>query len=285
MEYVKLGDYQLSRIAYGCYAMGGYDWGCVSDSDSIRAVHRAVDNGITFFDTADVYGLGHSEEVLGKALSTCNKHVFVASKFGLDWAQNGTISRNSSAKYITKAVEASLRRLKMDCIPLYQIHYPDVSTSFEETMSALIDCQQSGKIKYIGCSNFDKKQFESLQCYGDVISLQSLFSLVDRDSTPKSAQSEVGKIPLFFAYGCLVKGLLCGKFNLKTKFGENDNRRRDPHFQGDQFSLNLEVADAVSVVARKYKKTPSQVALRWVLDTPGVSSAIVGVRNKWTANG
>jgi len=174
MEYKKLGetDLEISRIGFGCWAIGGHGYGKVDDNESIEAIKKALDSGINFFDTADVYGFGHSEEILGKALGTQRNDVIIATKFGINWKENGHTFKDCSAKRVVKAVENSLRRLKIDTIPLYQIHWPDPNTTLQETMGALIDCQKSGKIRYIGSSNFNAGLIEQIQKIGRIESLQ-----------------------------------------------------------------------------------------------------------------
>ncbi len=278
MEYIKFGDYKVSRVAFGCYAMGGYDWGEVSDIDSITAVQCALDKGINFFDTADVYGLGHSEKVLAKALGAKRHDAVIATKFGLSWDKNASISNNCSATYVVNALENSLKRLKLDCIPLYQIHWPDPSVPFEETMAALLKCKQQGKVRHIGCSNFNCSQIENINQYGDILSLQTQYSLVDREFEDSLSDYCLSKEISVLAYGALVKGLLSGKFNSSSSFAVSDLRHRDTHFQGEEFKHNLKIADVVRVIAEKYKKTMAQVALRWVLDSPSVSCVIAGIK-------
>ena len=156
MEYVKFGSTPLtiSRIGVGCAAIGGYDYGKVDDRESVTAIRKAFDLGITFFDTADVYGFGHAEEILAQALGKHRAEVIVATKFGVSWEGKGRTTRDISAARVVEALEGSLRRLKLECIPLYQIHWHDFRTSLEETMQALKRCQEAGKVRFVGCCNF-----------------------------------------------------------------------------------------------------------------------------------
>ena len=182
MEYKRLGltDLKVSRIGFGCWAMGGHGWGKVDDKDSIAAIRRALDLGVNFFDTADVYGFGHSERILSKALGTNRSKVIIATKFGLKWDKSGKITKDISSKRVVEALDNSLKRLGVDCIPLYQIHWPDNITSISETMVALRKCQEKGKIKYIGCSNFSVKLIKEAQKISRLESLQLPYNITMR---------------------------------------------------------------------------------------------------------
>lgn len=279
MEYKKIGDLNVSRLAFGCWAIGGHGWGDVSDKDSITAIKLALDMGVNFFDTADVYGFGHSEEVLSKALGEKRHDVVIATKFGVCWDEQANISRNNSSAYIVKALEDSLLRLRVDCIPLYQIHWPDSNTPIEETMLTLMECKKQGKIQNIGCSNFSYTQLNKAMDYGNIVSLQSPYSLLDRGIENRVPGDCVKNSISLITYGALVKGLLSGKFNKNSKFTVNDIRSRDSNFLGEKFVRNLEFCEIVDNMAYKYNKTSAQVALRWVLDTTGVTAAIAGIKS------
>jgi aryl-alcohol dehydrogenase-like predicted oxidoreductase len=172
--------FRVSRIGFGCAPMGGYDYGNVREGESIDAVHKALDMGINFFDTADVYGFGRAEEVLGRALGTERNNVIIATKFGLKWDASSRVSRDCSKKRVYQAIEGSLRRLKIEAITLYQIHWPDPETSIEETMEALLLSKEAGKIKHIGCSNFKIDLVQQCQKVGRLEFLQDSYNLVDR---------------------------------------------------------------------------------------------------------
>src|SRR5947207_3407434 len=156
MEYRKLAftDLEVSRVGFGGWAISGHGWGPVDDRESAAAVQRALDLGINLFDTADVYGFGHSEEVLASALGDERRHAVIATKFGVTWDARGRVSRDVSPPRVVAALEASLRRLRLDCIPLYQVHWPDGATPVAATMEALRRCQEAGKVRWIGCCNF-----------------------------------------------------------------------------------------------------------------------------------
>lgn len=279
MEYMKLGltDLEISRVGFGCWAIGGHGWGNVDDSLSIAAIREAYNLGINFFDTADVYGFGHSEEILSRALGEYRHEVIIATKFGVSWDADGNIGRNSSAKYISAAVGASLKRLNIDCIPLYQIHWPDYDTPIMETMEALRRCQEEGKIRYIGCSNFSSKLIRNAQKYGRLESLQVPLSIIRnniKDECLTCRELNMGII----VYDVLVKGLLSGKFQSDAKFNADDIRSLDKNFQGIKFKKNLELVKKMKEIGAGYGKTVSQVAIRWALDNPSITCAITGIK-------
>lgn len=280
MEYSQLGqtDLNISRIGFGCWAVGGYGWGDVCDDDSILAIRKALDLGINFFDTADVYGLGHSEEILSRALGDDRKKVVIATKFGVSWDQDGKTWKDISPGRVVLALEGSLKRLKLECIDLYQIHWPDNVTAIEDTMFALIKCQEKGKIKFIGCSNLDQGSIERALGMGRIESSQFPYSLISRDAEkeyfPMCRRSNMSAL----VYGPLEKGLLTGKYKNKTSFPPNDVRSRDPNFQTAKFDKIMELVKILEKISLKYKKTISQVAIRWLLEHKGTTSVVAGMK-------
>ena len=165
MEYKYIGNTinQITRIGFGCWAIGGHGYGNVSDDESIKSIQHAIDLGINFFDTADVYGFGHSEEILSKALGNKRHEVFIATKFGVAWDENGNTKKDCSPSRVVKALDASLKRLRIEIIPLYQIHWPDGTTNLDDTLDVLEKCQREGKIINIGCSNFSSELLGSIK--------------------------------------------------------------------------------------------------------------------------
>jgi myo-inositol catabolism protein IolS len=278
MEYKRLGltDLNVSAIGFGCWAIGGHGYGDVDDDESIKTIRTALDLGINFFDTADVYGFGHSEEILSKALGKERKKVIIATKFGMNWDKDKKPFKDCSPKRAVEALDASLRRLKIDCIPLYQIHWYDGKTRIAETMKALLKCKEAGKIKYIGVSNFPLELTKQALETGIIDSIQLPYSLINTSWTGQ-IEHYVKELKLgIIAYQVLARGLLTGEVKENTQFGPKDTRAADKDFQGSLFKKNLEIVNKMKKIALKYGKTTSQLAIRWVLDNPLVSSAIVG---------
>ena len=280
MEYEKLGltDLVISRIGFGCWAMGGSRGATVDDHNSIRAVHEALNSGINFFDTADVYGFGHSEEILCKALGNDRNQVVIATKFGIKWDENGNTSRDCSPARVVEALEGSLRRLKLDCMPLYQIHWPDPKTDISSTMDALKKAQEAGKIRYIGCSNFPPHMIREVAAIARIESVQVPYNVVDR-----SIEKEMLSLCKEYQFGVLVysplaQGVLSGKYTYGTRFKEDDFRSNSDNFQGATYSRNLSMAEKMKKIGIPHGKSPSQVAIRWVLDNPHITCAITGIR-------
>lgn len=280
MEYKKLGSTSLniSRIGFGCWAIGGYGWGKVNDEESIFAIKRALELGINFFDTADVYGFGHSEEILGKALGKKRKDIVIATKFGLKWDEKGNLERDASPKRIEKALDASLKRLGLDCIPLYQIHWPDPKTQISETMEALKNLQKKGKIKYIGCSNFSPKLIREAQEFCRLESLQGPYNIIEKEIEKETFALAKERQIAVITYSTLAQGLFSGKYRDDAKFDKKDIRSRYENWQGDKFKANLKLVEKLKEIGARYNKTPAQVAIRWVLENPQVTSALIGIK-------
>jgi myo-inositol catabolism protein IolS len=282
METATVGptDLRTSRIGFGCWAMGGHGYGHVDDRESIQAVRKALDVGINLFDTADVYGFGHSEEVLAEGLGDQRKNVIIATKFGVCWDEQGETFKDCSPRRVFEAVEGSLRRLQIDCIPLYQIHWHDGKTPLEEVMDALERCREAGKILHVGCCNLSQDLLLTACRNHKLVSYQCLYSLARRENeeTIRNAAIEqgIGTLP----FGVIGRGVFSGKFAETSRFGEKDTRKEDKDFQGNQLKKNLSIADALEKIGKKYEKTSSQVAIRWVLDNPDVTCALVGMKNE-----
>lgn len=280
MEYTEIAGYQaVSRLGFGCYALGGHGWGKVDRHEAIMAVKRAFNLGVNFFDTADVYGFGQSEEMLCRALGSHRHDVIIATKFGVRWDDNGKTWKDNSPIYMRKALEASLRRLKLDCIPLYYIHWPDQKTDVDEILHAMADCMQEGKIGAIGISNFSAKQIKEAAEIISVHANQSKLNLLEReaiyDQLPLCRSNNIA----FISWGSLADGLLTGKFRKESTFADNDHRNRSPNFQGARLRLNLKKVEVLERFAFDRNMSAAQLALRWLLDTTGVGSVLVGAKN------
>lgn len=268
MEYINLGqtDLKISRLGLGTWAIGGFGWGKINDIDSIAAIRKAWDLGISFFDTADVYGLGHAEEILAKALGRSCKKAIIATKFGVRVGNDGKTYKDISPQYAVEALEASLRRLKIDCIPLYQIHWPDGVTNIYDTMNALKKCQEQGKIKHIGYSNFPIGLIAEAEGAARGESLQVPYNLIARDIEKEIIPFCQERNITLITYGPLAQGLLSGKISKEFKFGSNDIRARDPNWQGEAFKRNLVRVEFLKKIGEQHGKTAAQTAIRWVLD-------------------
>jgi aryl-alcohol dehydrogenase-like predicted oxidoreductase len=256
----------VPRLGMGCWAVGGHGWGKVDDCESIKAVRYAFEQGITLFDTADVYGLGKSESLLRQALGTHIENVFVTTKGGVRWDTSGKVWNDSSPEYLRTAVEASLKRLGLETIPLYYIHKLDNRTPIKDILSALSDLQSAGKISAIGVSNFSSNELLEALEIASVAAVQTRLNILHPENG--YALQDICKrnqIKLI-AWGALNDGLLTGKFGPHTKFGENDHRSRSADFQGSNLVNHIRRVEKLRPIADKYNATLSQLALRWIMD-------------------
>lgn len=279
MEYRTLGSTGLSvsAIGLGTWTMGGRWWGPANDADSIATIHTALDLGINLVDTADVYGFGRSEKLLGQALTTRRDDVVIASKVGLRWNNRGQIKNDLSREYILGAIDESLRRLRTDYLDLYQVHWPDPHTPVEETVEALTACVEAGKVRYLGASNLSPEQLLEYRKYGRVETLQPPLNLFER-------QAEVQLLPIclkenigVLSYSALCRGLLTGKFKPDHVFHEKV-RKGHPLFQGATFKRNVAIVDRLREMASDRQKTVGQLAVAWVLAHSAISTALCGAR-------
>lgn len=282
----KLGwtNEELTVIGLGAWAMGGggwaYSWGPQDDRESIATIQRALDLGINWIDTAAVYGLGHSEEIVGNAIRGRRDQVFLATKCGLVWDERGNISGRLKAWSVRQELEASLRRLQVDVIDLYQIHWPNPDEDIEEAWTEMAKMVEEGKVRYIGVSNFDVGQMERVRAIHPVASLQPPYSMIrrgiEKEILPYCAKHNIGVI----AYSPLASGLLTGKFTRErlAQLTPDDWRRRGNAFQEPELSANLEFVDALKAIAERYGRPVSHLAIAWVLRRPEVTAAIVGAR-------
>ncbi|MCH8148661.1 MAG: aldo/keto reductase [Planctomycetes bacterium] len=271
---------RVSAVALGTWAMGGdvAVWGHIDDRESIAAIQQALDCGINLIDTAPIYGNGHAEEIVGKAVSGRRNEVVIATKCGLvPPDRDGDLPiRNLSAKQIHRECEASLRRLRVDAIDIYHCHWPDPETPVRETMEALVTLWDQGKIRAIGLSNFGCERLAAAREFGPIHCLQPPFSMLNRraadDLLPYCKEHQIGVI----CYGPLAKGLLTGKFHRDAKF--NDLRSQDADFQGVRYYRNLDIVDELKKVAIKYDKTVGQLAINWAASFPGIAAPIFGAK-------
>lgn len=280
MENSRLGntDLYISRIGFGCAPIGGYDYGKVDDSESKRAILHAIDKGIKFFDTADVYGFGHAEELLGEALSLRKQNVIVATKFGVNWNENGHTWRDISPLRVMEAVDHSLKRLRRDFIDLYQVHWPEHNARMEDTYDALMNCQQHGKIKHIGFCNYDLASLKELQNKFRIDSLQNSYNLLNRTIETNLLEFCRIKGVSFIAHSSLARGFLSGKYSEEYQFDGPDTRSKSQYFSNQYRAEKSALLNALKRISLKYGKTLSQVAIRWVLDNDLVDCSLVGFK-------
>jgi aryl-alcohol dehydrogenase-like predicted oxidoreductase len=279
MEFVS-SPLRLSRIALGTWAIGGWMWGGSDEAESIKTIHAALDRGINLIDTAPVYGFGRSEEIVGRALAQDGRRrqAVIATKVGLAW-QDGKPYRNASRSRIAQEAEESLRRLQTDVIDIYQVHWPDPNTAIEETAEAMAELYRAGKIRAIGVSNFSPAEMDAFRAVAPLHTLQPPYNLFERgieDSVlPYSRDNGLTTL----VYGSLCRGLLSGRMNLGTSFTGDDLRHNDPKFQPSRFRQYITAVEALDRFAQvNYNKRVIHLALRWLLDRPGVGVALWGAR-------
>jgi aryl-alcohol dehydrogenase-like predicted oxidoreductase len=281
MRYVRLGrtNLQVSAIAFGTWSFGG-DWGAFDADEAKKTVGRALDLGITFFDTAQAYGFGASERLLADGLWSRVKRdsVVVATKGGLR-KEGNTLHRDASAGWLREGVEASLRNLRTDYIDLYQVHWPDPKTPADETGRVLGDLVREGKIRHAGVSNFSPGQMTELAQYGPVETDQPPYHMFHRDIEaevlPYTAKNDIGVL----VYGPLAHGLLSGSMTTQTTFAANDWRGSSADFKGEKFARDLVLVERLKQYAAAHEITLPQLAIAWTISNPAVDVAIVGARH------
>ena len=277
--------YPPSRMSFGCEQLGGSDWGNYHVSDIRSAIRCAFDMGVTVFDTADVYGLGRSEIELSKALGEHRNSCFIITKFGLQWRRDSPggraqIVNNTNPQYLRTTLEASLRRLKIDAIPLYLVHWPDVNTPLYETLETLSRMVRQGKILNYGLSNFDVTSLKYAVTEFEISAIECPYNLIEwKDSHDLLRYAKTQGLASF-SYGPLVQGLLSGKYTSNSQFNVNDRRHRLPQFSENSWIRNSVILSALSKVSLKYEKSISQCAIRWVLDSGLVDSVIFGAKSR-----
>ncbi len=292
-------DLRITALGVGAWAMGGggweFAWGPQEDDESISAIKAALDRGLNWIDTAAGYGLGHSETVVGRAVQGLSKRPYIFTKCSLVWDAQGRISHSLEASSIRREAEASLKRLAVDSIDLYQIHWPAWKGapesaspgSIEEAMGELAKLRAEGKIRHIGVSNFDAAQMERARKIAPIASLQPPYSLVARgvgqSVLPYCREHGIGVI----VYSPMASGLLSGAMTREriANFPEDDWRRRSPHFQEPALSRNLRLVETLRAIGKRHNVTPGEVAIAWTLRNPAVTGAIVGIRRPDQVNG
>ena len=296
MQTRKLGnsDLYITPVGYGAWAVGGsgwqFAWGSQDDNDSVAAIHRALELGVNWIDTAAVYGLGHSEEVVARALkSWSGPRPYVFTKCGLRWDAQGNVQKVLTSSSIRREIEDSLRRLSVEVIDLYQIHWPPDpdSPALEEGWSTLADLKREGKVRWIGVSNFDVQQLKRAQAIAPVTSLQPPYSLVHREIEdeilPYCLREGIGVI----VYSPMASGLLTGAMTREraSRLPQDDWRRLHPDFTEPNLSRNLALVERLREIAKRHNRSVGEVAIAWTLHHPAVTGAIAGARNAKQAEG
>jgi len=292
METAKFGntDMMISRIGFGAWAIGGgnwaFGWGPQDDGEAIAAIHRAIDKGMNWIDTAAVYGLGHSEELVAGALKGMSKKPYIFTKCGLVWDDARKTSQNLKAESIRMECEASLQRLNVEVIDLYQVHWP-VDKDLEEAWEVMEKLRLEGKVRYIGVSNYNVEQIGICMKIAPVSSLQPPYSLLNRayekEVLPFCKENGIGVI----VYSPMGSGLLTGAMTREriAAMPSDDWRRNSNYFQEPALTQNLILVEKLKSIGKKYGRSAGEVAIAWTLQNPAVTAAIVGGRNAGQVDG
>lgn len=293
MQTKQLGnsDMHITPLGIGAWAIGGggwaFGWGPQDDAESIAAIREGLDRGMNWIDTAAVYGLGHSEEIVAKALDGITNRPYVFTKCARVWNEQRQIGKCLKADSIRRECEASLRRLKVDVIDLYQVHWPEPDEDIEEGWAALAKLKAEGKVRWIGVSNFSADQMKRVQSIAPITSLQPPYSIVSPEIEeailPHAAAHNIGVI----VYSPMKSGLLSGRMTREriAAMPEDDFRRRTPNFQEPLLTRNLQLVELLREIGQRHGRTPGEVAIAWTLRRPEVTAAIVGLRSPAQVDG
>ena len=293
MQTRQLGnsDLQITPLGVGAWAIGGggmpFAWGPQDDGDSIGAIHAALDRGINWIDTAPIYGLGHSEDVVGRALKGRAKRPYVFTKCSIVWDDKREVTRNLKRDSIRRECEESLRRLGIDAIDLYQLHWPDPEPDIEEGWRTLVELRKEGKIRWMGVSNFKPAQLARMEAIAPVTSNQPPYSIlspdIEAEILPYCGAHNIGLI----VYSPMKSGLLTGAMTREriAKMPEDDFRQRTISFKEPLLTRNLNLVELLREIGNRHGRAPGEVALAWTLRRPEVTGAIVGMRSPKQAEG
>jgi len=293
MQTRQLGnsDLQITPLGIGAWAMGGggwaFAWGPQDDDESIGAIHAALDRGINWIDTAAVYGLGHSEEVVARAIKGRSNRPYVFTKCERNWGADRQIFKSLKRDSLFEECENSLRRLGIDVIDLYQIHWPEPDEDIEEGWTALADLQKQGKVRWIGVSNFSAAQLARAQAIAPITSLQPPYSMIqaeiETDILPFCAKHNVGTL----VYSPMKSGMLTGSMTREriAAMPADDFRQRTPNFQEPLLTRNLNLVELLREIGGAHSRTPGEVAIAWTLRRPEITAAIVGMRSPKQVDG
>jgi aryl-alcohol dehydrogenase-like predicted oxidoreductase len=287
-------DLNITTLGFGAWAIGGsgweFGWSTQNDGDSIKAIHRALEHNINWIDTAAVYGMGHSEEIISKALeSWTGENPYIFTKCGLRWESNGKVYKNLQAESIQQECEDSLRRLNVDVIDLYQIHWPPIrdKSTVDEAWDMMLTLQQQQKVRWIGVSNFNVEQMNVIKKIAPTVSLQPPYSLINRsvekEILPYCLTENIGVI----VYSPMASGLLTGMMTKERALNlpEDDWRKHNIDFNEPLLSKNLLLVEKLNEIGNRYNRTAGEVAIAWTLNHPAVTGAIVGARNSLQVDG
>jgi aryl-alcohol dehydrogenase-like predicted oxidoreductase len=289
----------ITPLGIGAWAIGGgsweFGWGPQDDAASIEAIHAGLDRGMNWIDTAAAYGLGHSETVVGRAVKGLAARPYIFTKCSLIWDETREISHNLQAASIRKEAEASLKRLDVDTIDLYQIHWPnwkggpesDSPGSIEEAVGVMAELKAEGKIRHIGVSNFDAGQMARSEKIAPIVALQPPYSLLSREIEPSTLPYALTHHIGVIVYSPMASGLLTGAMTREriAAFPKDDWRRNNPNFQEPKLTQNLKLVEVLRAVGKRHNASPGEVAIAWTLRNPAVTAAIVGVRSAAQADG
>lgn len=298
MELRQLGSssLEISPIVFGAWAIGGWMWGGTDENDAIAAIHAAIDNGVNMIDTAAIYGMGLSEELVAKAVADRRDRVLIATKCGMRWddpqgrgtdpwpnnkpdGTEVTVRKNSKSDSIAYECEQSLKRLGTDVIDLYQIHWPDMSTTVEESIRAMEKLLKDGKIRAVGVSNYNVEWLARAQAVTPIASVQPPYSVlrrdIEQDIVPLCQKENIGII----VYSPMERGLLTGKVTPDRVFGEGDHRSQLPLFTPENRRRVLDSLESLRPLCERHKATFAQLIINWTFRQPGITAAIVGARN------
>ncbi|MGI8905545.1 MAG: aldo/keto reductase [Candidatus Sumerlaeaceae bacterium] len=285
-------DIQITPIGFGAWAIGGagwaYSWGEQDDNDSIAAIRQALNRGMNWIDTAAIYGLGHSEEVVARALDGWKgNRPYIFTKCSLTWDEKGEVGNSLKAQSIRRECEDSLRRLKVDVIDLYQVHWPNPETDIEEGWTTMAELKQEGKVRWIGVSNFNVEQMKRAQAIAPITSLQPPYSMLRRgieaEILPYCEANDIGVI----VYSPMLSGLLTGAMTKEraANLSPGDWRSRNPEFKEPKLSWNLALVELLREIGKQHGRSPGEVAIAWTLRNSAVTGAIVGSRSSAQVDG
>lgn len=276
---------EITPVGFGAWAIGGgdwqYAWGPQDDRDSIAAIRRALDLGVNWIDTAAIYGLGHSEEVVAQALKGVSQKPYIFTKCSLRWREDKSIYNSLNASSVREELEASLRRLQVETIDLYQVHWPNPEGELEEGWEALEKLRRQGKIRWIGVSNFNVEQMQRAEKIAPITSLQPPYSMLRRaieaEILPYAQSRGIGVVN----YSPMLSGMLTGKMTAEriAAMPSDDWRRRNPEYNEPRLSRNLRLVELLREIGNAHGVVPGVVAIAWVLHHPAITGAIVGGRN------